>query len=148
MNKIITSSKFAIALAMSLTIFGWFFSSGSLASGSLSLKQLLSSIQTSPQSEKLTNQMSSILRYSKKNPEQIQCTGTKLGGRYSSISAATAPFDCRFPNNVTITINAQNFVILPSGRATPLENANNFHLMPKPISLSYKITSWNWKKAP
>lgn len=148
MKQIITSSKLAITTAMCLIMLDFFLSSVSLASGSLNLKQLLSSVQTSPQSDKLTNEISNTLRSSKKNPEQIECTATKLGGRYNSIPITTAPFDCRFSNNLTITIKAQNFVILPSGRMTPLENAKNFDLMPKPISLSYKITSWNWNKAP
>lgn len=148
MKQMITSRKLTITIAMSLTIFGWFLSSVSLAKDTLSLKQLLLSIQTSSQSDNLTKEISNVLRSSKNNAEQIQCAGTKLGGRYSSIPIAAAPFKCNFSNNLTITINAQNFVILPSGRATPLENAKNFHLMPKPISLSYKITSWNWTKAP
>jgi hypothetical protein len=88
------------------------------------------------------------LRSSKKSTEQIQCTGTKSNGRYSSISNAIAPFDCQFLNKLTLTIRATNFVILPSGRAIPIENAKNFNLMPKPIPLSYQITSWNWKKPP
>lgn len=148
MNKIITSSNIAITVATSLTIFACFFPFVSLADDSLTLKQLLSSVQTSPQSEKLINQISNILRSSKKNTEQIQCTGTKPNGRYSSISTAIAPFDCHFPNKLLVTIKATNFVILPSGRAILIENAKNFNLMPKPIPLSYQITSWSWKKAP
>lgn len=148
MRQIVKRSKLAIAIAIPLTIFGCFLSSVSLASDALSLKQLLSSIQESPQSDKLTNQISNVLGSSKKNTDKIQCTGTKLDGRYSSIPAIAAPFNCRLPKNLTVTINAQNLITLPSGRVTPLENAKNFHLMPKPISLSYKITSWSWTKAP
>lgn len=148
MNKIIPSCKLVITLATSLTMFGYFVPSVSLADDSLTLKKLLSSIQTSSQSEKLTNQISSILLSSKKDTEQIQCTGTKSNGRYSSISNAIAPFNCQFPNQLTLTITATNFVILPSGRAIPIQKAKNFNLMPKPISLSYQVTSWNWKKAP
>jgi hypothetical protein len=147
MKHVIQYSKLAI-VAVPLTICGWFLSSVSLASDTLSLKQLLSSMQASHQSGKLTNEISHVLHSRKINADKIQCKGKKLAGRYSSITVASVPFNCRFPNNLTITINGQNLIILPSGRATPLENAKNFHLMPKPISLSYQITSWNWKKAP
>jgi hypothetical protein len=120
-----------------------------LARDNFSLNQLLLSIQESPQSRKLVKKISNTLRSSKTSSEQVQCAGTKLSIQEHSLSdARLAPFDCHFPNNITLTINAQNFVILPSGRATPLENAKNFNSMPKPISLSYRITSWNWNKIP
>lgn len=126
---------------------GWVFSSPSFAGNSFGLNELLSLSQTSPQSQKLIAQISGVLRSNKRNPAQVQCTGVRLGGRYNSIpDAKVAPFNCRFPNNVILKINAQNFVILPSGRATPLENAKNFESMPKPIDFTYKITSWNWNK--
>ncbi|BAZ09283.1 hypothetical protein NIES4071_10910 [Calothrix sp. NIES-4071] len=145
---IFTSGRLAVAIAMPLTIVGWFFSALTLADTNFSLNQLLTSTQTSPESEKLINQISSNLRNSKIKPEQVQCTGTKLTGRHSLLSGAVAPFDCRFSKKVVLKINAQNFVILPSGRVTPLENAKNLDLMPKPIALSYKITSWNWDQVP
>jgi hypothetical protein len=146
--QIVSFSKLAITVAAPLTMVGWLFSPASLADSSFSLKKLLSSVQTSSQSQKLINEISSSLRTNKIDAEQVQCIGTKLGKTYSSPTDAIAPFDCRFPNKLTIRINAQNFVILPSGRATPLENAKNFNSMPKPIYFSYKITSWNWKKTP
>ncbi len=147
MKQIITSNKLAIAMAIPLTMVGWIFSSASFAGGSFSLNQLLSSSQTSPQSEKLIAEISNVLRSNKINTQQVKCTGTRLGGRYSSLPDTIAPFNCRLSNNVALKINAQNFVILPSGRATPIENAKNFELMPKPVSLTYRITSWNWNKA-
>lgn len=143
-----TSSRLAVTIAMPLTIVGWLFSSASFADSKFSLNQLLTSTQTSPESQKLINQISSTLRNSKVKPEQVQCTGTKLIGRHSLLSGTVAPFNCRFSKKVALKINAQNFVILPSGRATPLENAKNLDLMPKPIALSYKITSWNWNQVP
>ncbi|MBR8835589.1 MAG: hypothetical protein DSM106950_16650 [Stigonema ocellatum SAG 48.90 = DSM 106950] len=119
------------------------------ASDSFSLNQLLLSAQESPQSQNLKNQISSTLRSSRTNSEQVKCVGTKLRGLDSSVlGPRLGPFDCRFPNNITLRINVKNFVTLPSGRPTPLENAKNFNSMPKPISLSYKITSWSWKKTP
>jgi len=148
MKQIFTSSKLAIAIAMPLTMVGWAFSSASLASDSFSLNQLLSSTQPSPQSQKLITEISSIVHSSKTYVEQIQCTGTRLGNHYNSLSKPrVAPFDCRFPNNVNLKVYAQTFVILPSGRTTPLENAKNLNSMPQPVDFSYKITSWNWKKA-
>lgn len=146
--QIISLSRLAITIATPLTMVGWLFSTASLGVSSFTLNQLLSSVQTSPQSQKLMNEISSSLRVSKINPEQVQCIGTRLGKTYSSLADAVAPFDCRFSNKLTLRINAQNFVILPSGRVTPLENAKNFTSMPQPVSLSYKITSWNWKKTP
>ncbi len=148
---IFTSSKLAVAITMPLTIVGWLFSPVSLAENkenNFTLHQLLTSTQTSPESQKLINQISSTLRNSKVKPELVQCTGTKLVGRHSLLSGAVAPFNCRISKKVTLKINAQNYVILPSGRATPLENARNLDLLPKPIALSYQITSWNWNKVP
>ncbi|MBR8834407.1 MAG: hypothetical protein DSM106950_10325 [Stigonema ocellatum SAG 48.90 = DSM 106950] len=119
------------------------------ASDSFSLNQFLSSAQESPQSQKLKNQIFSTLRSSRTSSEQVQCIGTKLRGLDSSVlGSRIGPFDCRFPNKITLKINVKNFVTLPSGRATPLENAKNFNSMPKPISLSYQITSWRWDKTP
>ncbi|MBP5973712.1 hypothetical protein HW132_13430 [Brasilonema sp. CT11] len=119
------------------------------ASDSFSLNQLLLSVQESSQSKKLNKEISNTLRSSQTNPEQVQCIGTKSSSLDSSVlDAKLGPFDCRFPNNVTLKIHVKNFVILPSGRATPLENAKNFNSMPKPISLSYKITSWSWNNTP
>lgn len=132
-----------------LTLTGATIPASAIASDSFSLNQLLLSIQESPQSQKLMNQISSTLRSSRTNSKQVQCTGAKLHGLdNSTLGARVAPFDCRVSKNITLRINAQNFVILPSGRATPLENAKNFNSMPKPIYFSYKITSWNWNKTP
>ncbi|BAZ08836.1 hypothetical protein NIES4071_06420 [Calothrix sp. NIES-4071] len=98
-----------------------------LANDSFSLQQLLSSTQESSQSQNLINQISSNLHDSKIKLDQVQCTGTKSHKPDGSIlGARSAPFDCRFPNKITLRINANNFVILPSGRATPLENAREF----------------------
>jgi hypothetical protein len=119
------------------------------ASDSFSLNQLLLSTQESPQFQKLKNQISSTLRSSRTSSEQVQCIGTKLRRIDSSaLGSRIGPFNCRFPNNLTLRINVKNFVTLPSGRATPLENAKNFNSMPKPISLSYQVTSWHWNKTP
>lgn len=138
-NKIVTGTIVAFS-STSLLL-------PALANDSFSLHQLLSSTQESPQSQKLINQISSNLRDSKIKLEQVQCTGTKSHKHDSSIlGARLAPFDCHFSNQITLRINANNFVILPSGRTTPLENAKNFKLMPKPISLSYKVTNWSWNK--
>lgn len=48
MNEIIPSSKLVITLAMSLTMFGYFVPTVSLADDNFTLKKLLSSIQTKP----------------------------------------------------------------------------------------------------
>ena len=148
MKQIFTLSQFAIAIAMPLTLVGWAFSSASLAGDSLSLNQLLSSAQPSPQSQKLMTEISSIVHSSKTYAEQVRCTGTSFVKQYNSLSKArVAPFDCRFPNNLNLKVYAQTFVILPSGRVTPIENARNLNFMPQPVYFSYKITSWNWNKS-
>ncbi|MBW4511640.1 MAG: hypothetical protein KME64_34830 [Scytonematopsis contorta HA4267-MV1] len=149
MRQIITSSKLAITIATPLTMIGWAFSPTSFAANSYSLNQLLSSTHPSPQSQQLIAQVPSALRSTKTRVEQIQCTGTKLGKYSNSFpEARVASFDCRFSKNLNLKIYAQNFVILPSGRATPLENAKNLDSMPQPVYFSYKITSWKWNKVP
>ena len=119
----------------------------SFKDNNLSLNQLLSFNQSSSKSKKLITEVSNFLRTSQTHTEQIYCSGTKLGKHYDSLSEArVAPFKCRLSKKVSLEIYAQNLVVLPSGRAIPVQNAKNFKSMPRPIYFSYQITSWKFDR--
>ncbi len=102
------------------------------------------------QSEDLNREVKLILQKTGQTPDSIVCIGIRLGRHFGPLGAARiAPFECSFPNDKFLVIEATNWIKLPNGTLINAEELVDQLSENKPLAegstLQMNLQSWQWK---
>lgn len=135
--------KFVLIFLMGVIFFSY-FSSKSIAEtpvGSLALSDLNEILLN--QSVELRQEIRQSLAESGK--DDVGCVAPLIYRPFSDLNhTRIAPFSCFFTDSSSLTIQAENVAILPSGETIALEQLLRRNMIPEGVDLQFNLTSWQW----
>lgn len=112
--------------------------------GSLALSELNENLLS--QSVELRQEVSQALEASGK--DDVGCVAPMIRLPLTDLNhIRIAPFSCFFSENQTLTIQAENLAILPTGEIIQLEELLKRDNIPSGVLIQFSLTSWQWTDA-